>query len=36
MYRQTGKENGVADWWKPITATWNFTYPISPNLVSAK
>jgi uncharacterized protein involved in high-affinity Fe2+ transport len=36
MYRQTGKENGVPDWWKPITATWNFTYPISPNLVSAK
>ena len=36
MYRQTGKENGVPDWWKPITASWNFTYPISPNLVSAK
>ncbi|HEY1876151.1 MAG TPA: iron transporter [Rhizomicrobium sp.] len=36
MYRQTGKENGVPDWWKPITASWIFTYPISPNLVSAK
>jgi uncharacterized protein involved in high-affinity Fe2+ transport len=36
MYRQTGKENGVPDWWKPITASWNFTYPISPNLVSSK
>lgn len=36
MYRQTGKENGVPVWWKPITASWNFTYPISPNVVSAK
>jgi uncharacterized protein involved in high-affinity Fe2+ transport len=36
MYRQTGKENGVPDWWKPINASWNFTYPISPNVVSAK
>jgi uncharacterized protein involved in high-affinity Fe2+ transport len=36
MYRQTGKENGVPDWWKPISASWTFTYPISSNLVSAK
>ncbi|MBA2589399.1 MAG: iron transporter [Alphaproteobacteria bacterium] len=28
MMRQTGKE-GVAEWWKPITASWNFTYPMS-------
>ena len=34
MYRQTGKDNGVPDWWRPITARWDFTYPIS--LVSAK
>ena len=25
MYRQTGKDNGVPDWWKPITAKWDFT-----------
>jgi uncharacterized protein involved in high-affinity Fe2+ transport len=36
MYRQTGKENGVPDWWKPITASWTFLYPISPNFVSVK
>ena len=39
MYRQTGKDNGVPDWWKPITAKWDFTYPnslASSNLVSAK
>jgi len=36
MYRLTGKENGVPDWWKPINASWNFTYPNSPNVVSAK
>jgi uncharacterized protein involved in high-affinity Fe2+ transport len=29
MYRQTGKDNGVPDWWKPITAKWDFTYPTS-------
>jgi len=34
MYRQTGKDNGVPDWWKPITAKWDFTYPA--NQVSAK
>ena len=27
MYRLTGKDNGVPDWWKPITARWDFTYP---------
>ncbi|HEY2009077.1 MAG TPA: iron transporter [Rhizomicrobium sp.] len=36
MYRQTGKDNGVPDWWKPITAKWDFAYPNSSNLVSAK
>ena len=29
MYRQTGKDNGVPDWWTPITAKWAFTYPTS-------
>jgi uncharacterized protein involved in high-affinity Fe2+ transport len=28
MMRQTGKD-GVAEWWKPITASWIFTYPMS-------
>jgi uncharacterized protein involved in high-affinity Fe2+ transport len=28
MMRQTGKD-GVSEWWKPITATWTFTYPMS-------
>jgi uncharacterized protein involved in high-affinity Fe2+ transport len=36
MYRQTGKDNGVPDWWKPITASWSFTYPNSSNVMSAK
>ena len=39
MYRLTGKDNGVPDWWKPITAKWDFTYPLNPaplNSVSAK
>ena len=36
MYRQTGKENGVPNWWKPINASWTFSYPSSSNLVSAK
>jgi uncharacterized protein involved in high-affinity Fe2+ transport len=36
MYRQTGKDNGVPDWWKPITANWNFTYPNGSNQVSTK
>ena len=40
MYRLTGKDNGVPDWWKPITAKWDFTYPnnnhADPNHVSAK
>lgn len=34
MYRLTGKDNGVPEWWKPITAKWDFTYPA--NQVSAK
>jgi hypothetical protein len=35
MIRQTGKDNGVPDWWKPITVAWTFTYS-GPNPVSAK
>ena len=35
MLRQTSKEEGVPDWWKPITASWNFAYPGS-NTSSAK
>lgn len=27
MIRLTSKDNGVPDWWKPITANWNFSYP---------
>ncbi len=29
MIRQTDKEGGVPDWWKPINASWTFTYPLS-------
>ncbi|HMH64857.1 MAG TPA: iron transporter [Rhizomicrobium sp.] len=29
MLRQTDKTGGVPDWWKPITASWTFTYPMS-------
>jgi hypothetical protein len=29
MWRQTDKTDGVPDWWKPITANWIFTYPMS-------
>ncbi len=36
MYRLTGKDNGVPDWWKPITAKWDFTYPNNANHMSAK
>jgi uncharacterized protein involved in high-affinity Fe2+ transport len=35
MIRETGKDRGVPDWWKPFNAAWNFTYPAS-NTVSAK
>jgi uncharacterized protein involved in high-affinity Fe2+ transport len=28
MMRQTGAA-GVAEWWKPITGSWTFTYPLS-------
>lgn len=28
MMRQTGKD-GVAEWWKPISGNWVFTYPMS-------
>lgn len=36
MYRQTGKDTGVPDWWKPITASWNFSYPVSSNIMGAR
>ena len=29
MMRRTDRENGVPEWWKPITANWTFTYPMS-------
>jgi periplasmic iron binding protein len=29
MLRRTDKAGGVPDWWNPITANWNFTYPTS-------
>lgn len=28
MIRQTDKAGGVPDWWKPISASWTFTYPL--------
>jgi uncharacterized protein involved in high-affinity Fe2+ transport len=28
MIRQTGA-GGVPPWWKPITASWTFTYPLN-------
>ena len=31
MLRQTDKTNGVPDWWKPINASWTFTYPQNKN-----
>ncbi len=27
MMRRTDKAGGVPDWWKPVTASWTFTYP---------
>jgi uncharacterized protein involved in high-affinity Fe2+ transport len=35
MMRETGNEEGVPDWWKPINVSWNFAYPGS-NTMSAK
>jgi uncharacterized protein involved in high-affinity Fe2+ transport len=29
MMRRTDKGGGVPDWWKPITASWTFSYPIN-------
>jgi uncharacterized protein involved in high-affinity Fe2+ transport len=29
MVRRTDKTDGVAEWFKPITASWTFTYPMS-------
>ncbi len=28
MLRHTEKAQAVPEWWKPITASWTFTYPI--------
>lgn len=28
--RHTDQETGVPDWWKPISVSWNFTYPSKP------
>lgn len=28
MMRQTDKAAGVPDWWKPISASWTFSYPL--------
>jgi uncharacterized protein involved in high-affinity Fe2+ transport len=29
MIRRTDKAGGVSDWWKPINASWTFTYPLA-------
>jgi uncharacterized protein involved in high-affinity Fe2+ transport len=29
MLRQTDRSGGVPDWWKPISANWTFTYPMT-------
>jgi len=29
MVRRTDKADGVPEWFKPITASWTFTYPVS-------
>ena len=31
MLRRTDKTGGVPDWWKPINASWTFTYPQNKN-----
>ena len=36
MLRQTDSHGGVPDWWKPITASWTFTYPSTRNDERAK
>ena len=28
LLRQTDKAGGVPDWWKPISASWTFAYPL--------
>ncbi len=27
LIRHVDKDTGVPDWWKPVTASWTFTYP---------
>ena len=29
VFAQTDKAAGVPDWWKPINASWTFTYPLA-------
>jgi uncharacterized protein involved in high-affinity Fe2+ transport len=29
MVRRTDKTDGVPEWFKPITASWTFQYPMS-------
>jgi uncharacterized protein involved in high-affinity Fe2+ transport len=29
MLRQTDGAGGVPEWWKPFTASWTFTYPLT-------
>lgn len=31
MLRQTDKDGGVPDWWKPVNGSWTFTYPQNKN-----
>jgi uncharacterized protein involved in high-affinity Fe2+ transport len=28
LYRQTDKAGGVPDWWKPISVSWSFSWPL--------
>ena len=28
LYRQTDKSGGVPDWWKPISVSWSFSWPL--------
>ena len=28
LYRQTDKSGGVPDWWKPLSVSWSFSWPL--------
>ena len=28
LYRQTDRNGGVPDWWKPISVSWSFSWPL--------